>query len=560
MQPHHSALDPHDRLSKLIALERSDLWTILAFGIGAGVMSLATPIAIQSLVNTIAFGALIQPLVVLAAVLFISLAFNNVLVACQFYVVEMMQRRVFVRLLGQIAVRLHRVLKETFDGHNGPELVNRFFDVLTVQKASASLLLDGLTYALQALIGMVLLAFYHPLLLAFDVVLVAAALFIFLVLGRHGIPSAIAESKAKYAAAAWLEEIARLPDLAKWAGGEVFIRSRSDAAARDYLDTSATHFGVVMSQNIGLLALHTIANTALLGLGGWMVIERQLSLGQLIAAELVVNTLLGGLSRLGKSLQNYYQLMAATDKLGHLLDLPRERGGGEALPAANRPAHLKLTEVAYAYAGREPIFTGINAELLPGQHVALLGHSGSGRATLLDLLAGLRPPSAGSVEVNGFDLRDLSLEDWRRHMALAKYGEVAEASIYENLRMGRDSVGMTEARDALAAVDLLSVVASLPAGLNTPLATHGGPLSAEQCRRLMLARAIAAKPRLLLIYELLDGLDPSVAPTVTTRLLRPDAPWSAVVVTHSDAVSRWCPARWTLSDGGLLQTAREAAA
>jgi ABC-type bacteriocin/lantibiotic exporter with double-glycine peptidase domain len=121
-----------ENLSRLISLERLDLWALVAFSLGAGLMALATPVAVQTLVNTIAFGMLLQPLVVLVLVLLGCLALNNLLIAFQIYVVEMLQRRIFVRLLGDIAGRLQRVRLEAFDGRNGPELVNRFLDVLTV--------------------------------------------------------------------------------------------------------------------------------------------------------------------------------------------------------------------------------------------------------------------------------------------------------------------------------------------------------------------------------------------------------------------------------------------
>jgi ABC-type bacteriocin/lantibiotic exporter with double-glycine peptidase domain len=347
---HHSVTElARAHLRELMRLERQDLWAVLAFSVGAGLMALATPVAVQSLVNTIAFGMLLQPLVVLVLVLLGCLALNNVLIGFQIYVVEMMQRRIFVRLLGDIAGRLRKVSLEALDGGNTPELVNRFFDVMTVQKSGANLLLDGLAYGLQTLIGMLLLAFYHPILLAFDLLLIGAVLFILFILGKRGVLTAIQESKAKYAVAAWLEDLARNTTLTKWAGGQDFVADVTDRHARHYLDACDRHFTIVMRQQIGILVLHTLANTSLLGLGGWMVIERQLTLGQLIAAELIVSAMLAGLSRLGKSLTSYYELMAGMDKLGHLLDLPVEPSRGEVHLAPEGPATLNIRHVNYRY-------------------------------------------------------------------------------------------------------------------------------------------------------------------------------------------------------------------
>jgi ABC-type bacteriocin/lantibiotic exporter with double-glycine peptidase domain len=548
---------PQARLRRLIWLERRDLWTVVAFSMGAGLMALATPIAVQSLVNTIAFGALLQPLAVLVAILFASLAFNNLLIAFQIYVVEMMQRRIFVRLLGDIAGRLQRVVREAFDGRNGPELVNRFFDVLTVQKTAAVLLLDGLAYGLQAVIGMLLLAFYHPFLLAFDLLLIAAILFIFLVLGRRGVATSIEESKAKYAVAAWLEEIARNPMLFKWAGSPEFVARFSDTVARDYLKACGAHFNVVMRQHVGVLFLHTLANTTLLGLGGWMVIEKQLTLGQLIAAELVVNAMLAGLSRLGKSLQSYYELMAAMDKLGYLLDLPQERTSGEQLRHGGEAAAVSLHKLSFRYGDGESgrkVLHELGAEARPGERIALTGRSGSGRGTLLELLFGLRVPTAGTVRVDGYDIRDLNLHSLREEIALVKGMEILEGTVLDNIRMDRPGIGMAEVRDTLIALQLADDILALPEGLNTPLNYLGLPLSPEKARRLLLARAVVGKPRLLLIHEMLDTVDAAVRDDVTLWVLRRNAPWTAIVATQSKAVMACCDRVWHLEQGILTES------
>lgn len=236
MTDHHASPESTRlHLRRLLSLESKDIWAVVAFSIGAGLMALATPVAVQSLVNTIAFGMLLQPLVVLVLILLGCLTLNNVLIGFQIYVVEMMQRRIFVRLVGDIAGRLRKASLEAFDNGNAPELVNRFFDVITVQKSGANLLLDGLAYGLQTLIGMLLLAFYHPILLAFDLLLVLSILFIFFILGKRGVETAIEESRCKYAVAGWLEDLARNATLVKWANGQRFVAETTDRLARDYL-------------------------------------------------------------------------------------------------------------------------------------------------------------------------------------------------------------------------------------------------------------------------------------------------------------------------------------
>ena len=553
---HHA----RDNLIRLISLERLDLWALVAFSLGAGLMALATPVAVQTLVNTIAFGMLLQPLVVLVLVLLGCLALNNLLIAFQIYVVEMLQRRIFVRLLGDIAGRLQRVRLEAFDGRNGPELVNRFFDVMTVQKAASVLLLDGLAYGLQTLIGMLLLAFYHPILLTFDLLLVMAVLFIFYVMGRHAIPTAVQESRTKYAVAAWLEELARNVSLVKWAGGAAFVSATTDRLAREYLAAAGRHFTIVLRQQVGILALQTLASTLLLGLGGWLVIERQLTLGQLIAAELVVSAMLGGITRLGKSLTSYYELMAGMDKLGHLLDLPLESDQGERLSVRTDPMAVSLQDIGYAYPGErhsDSELTHVTATIAAGERIALVGTSGSGRGTLLELMMGLRMPGSGALLLDGHDLRDLNVSDLRERLALVKDEGVLEASVLDNLRMGREYIQLEDLRETLRGVGLDEAIHALPDGLNTRLNFLGMPLPPEQVRRLLLARALAGRPRLLLIYDALDTIDPRVSDAVIAWVLRNDAPWTAVVATRNPSVIRRCDRVWRINHGGVREMTSE---
>lgn len=435
-----------------------------------------------------------------------------------------------------------------------PELVNRFFDVLTVQKTGAVLLLEAVGYCLQTSIGMILLAFYHPVLLAFDLFLAAILGFILLVLGRGGVDSAIGQSKAKYAAVAWLEDVARTPLLFKSASGADYLLAQTDRVARDYLEACGGHFRVVMRQNSGALALHALAGTLLLGMGGWMVIERQLSLGQLIAAELVVSTMIYGLTRLGKTLDNYYELVAAMDKIGHLLDLPQERASGAMPEPAAGPCRISLRAVRLPHGIGEEGSAVADLDLAPGDRVALTGADGIGRGILLDVLYGLRTPAAGSVSIDGQDLRELRLGALRETAALVREAEIVQGSVLDNLRMGR-GIPLAQVREALRAVHLYDYILTLPDGLDTPLNYHGGPLTPEYGLRLSLARAIAGRPRLLLLHRVLDRLDAAVAPAVIGEVLRPGAPWTVIVTTQSPAVLAHCNRVVRCEGGGLIEAA-----
>lgn len=525
-------MTPFRRLRGLLAPDARDITIVILFAIGVGILSLATPIAVQSLVNFVAFGGLVQPLFVIGILLFAFLAMAGMIRTYKSYIVDVLQRRIFVRVAGDLAYRLPRVRIEAFDTRSGPELVNRFFDVMTVQKASATFLLDGVGVLLQAFIGLVILAFYHPFLLAFDVVLIGAILFVVFVLGRGAVKTAIKESKAKYAVAASLEEVALNPLTFKQAGGNDFAWHRTDALAAEYVRARRSHFNVVVRQIIGAVALQAIAGTALLTLGGFLVIQGELTLGQLVAAELIVSIVLASFSKFGKQLESIYDLLAGVDKLGHLIDLPLERQDGESLAAASRPGTLSLIDLDFGYDDRRAIFDRLNIRIAAGERVLIVGDHGSGKSTLTDLLCGARTPTAGRVELDDLDFRDLSLEAIRRHVAVVKGLEIVDGSIIDNVRLDRSDVCHQDIRRALDDVGLSQELRELPQGLDTQLNNQGRPLSYGQARRLMVARAIAGSPRVVVLDNLLDDLDAQSRAVIVRMILDLDRPWTVIVTSH----------------------------
>ncbi|MBM4376400.1 MAG: ATP-binding cassette domain-containing protein [Deltaproteobacteria bacterium] len=535
---HHdgNGASPVKRLLRLLALDRDDLGVVFVYAFAVGVLSLATPIAVQALVNSVAFGAVLQPVVVLSILVLAVLAFAALLRGLQVRVVEALQQRLFVRVALDLAYRLPRVQAQALDEVYGPEFVNRFFDVLTVQKTAATFLLDGVGLLLQAAIGLVVLGFYHPALLAFDVTLTLVVAVILVVLGKGAPKTSIEESKAKYAVAGWLEELVRHPYVFRAAQPAELAAERAEALTRRYLGARRAHFGILVRQVLGLLWLQAIASAALLGIGGALVVDRQLTLGQLVAAELIVSAVVASLVKLGKHFESFYDLVAAVDKLGHLADLPLESGSSvRATVGDPRGARVSLHGASVSYREGVAASPEVTLALEPGARAVVTGECGSGKTSLAELTFGLRLPSSGSVSVDGLDTREASLTDLRDRAALVgALPEVFDGTVAENVAAGRIGVGPREVSAALRTVGLDVVVRSLPEGAATRLSPSGAPLSNGQARRLAFARAIAGKPRLLVVDDALAALDSRSRELVEAALLAPEAPWTLLAFTAPD--------------------------
>ncbi len=551
-QPWHG-VHPLRRLLSWMHAERRDLWVAFIYSLAVGALSLVVPISTQALVNTIAFGILMQPLVVLVAIVLVALTLSGLLNVMRLYVVEVLQRRVFVRIATDVVYRLLRVRMDGFDQGYGPELVNRFFEVVTVQKAGATLIVDGLTILIETTVGLAVMAAYDPILLGFDFVLVVAVVVILVPLSSGALKTAVKESKAKYAMAAWLEELARHPTTFKSAGGQAYAVHRANTLATGYLQYRSQHFLVLLRQNIGAVTLQALGTAALLGAGGYLVIQQRLTIGQLVAAELIVAVVLAGIAKLGKQLENFYDLLAAVDKLGYFTDLPLEKIGTESLPRAPLGAQVELKQVSFTHDGRpNAILDDVDWLVPAGCRMGLIANSGAGKSTMLDVIYSLRPPQSGVIEFDGRDARDLKLEDLRGQVALVRHPEIFQGTVVDNVRLGDATLTLEDVRAALRLAGLLDDVQALPAGLQTELITNGLPLSQGQLIRLMLARAVASRPRLLILDEILDPIDDlAECSRLVDRLFDRENPWTLIVASQRTAVLDRCDQRFVLSQGGL---------
>ncbi len=559
----HDGVSPARRFIGLLLAEKREVRTLLMFSVISALLYLAVPLAVDAIVSNLAFGGqsrpYVQALVIISLALFGCLGLQAVVTGFQLYVSDMIQRRIFVRAASDLAYRLPRVKAQVHDEVHAPEMVNRFLDVVTAQKATALLLLDGVNLVFGGLIGMILLSLYHPLLLLFAAVLLILIVLSLWLLGRGAVDTSIQESRMKYDMVSWFEEIAHFPFLFKGPGGSRMAYERANELSASYVMARSKHFRVLMRQITALLSLQVVASAALLVVGGYLVISQQITLGQLVASEIVMSGIVSSLSKLGKKLEAWYDAMAAMDKLGHIFDLETEREGGEKPKLSGSGSEVVASQMSFAHHPNMPLFSGRSFSIPAGSSVAIVGPHGAGASSLLDILFGLRQPTSGFITVDGLDLRSWDLEALRESTQFLRRDEIMDATVVENLRLGRSDIGMDEIRLALKQVGLLDEVLARPEGLNLRLKIGGAPLSGNQRMRLLFARALVQRPRLLLIDELLDNMDDASFAQLSDAILDKSQPWTVVVTTRDSQVIARCDqiielAPCRLSDGTTSQT------
>ncbi len=518
------------RLNSILMLEKGDIFKVALFAFAVAVLSLVIPIAVENLVNTVAFGVLLWPLLVIEGILCVCLALAGSIKAMQFYLVECMQRRLFVFTVNKLGANFPRVNLDEMDRYQGSSIAYRFLEISTLQKSMASLLLDALGIIISALVGMTVLAFYHPFLLGFDLFLICICSVFFLLLGWGGIGSSIKESHEKYEMADWLERLLGSPKTIKLHADANYATQKSNLLLVNYLSSRKQHFQVVWRQTLFALGLQVVANTLLLGLGGWLVINRQLTLGQLVAGELIVTLIVASLAKFGKYAEVFYDLVTSAEKLGMLADLPVQKDGGSVLEKKQAGIDVRIIQ---PFLKQDKQLSGRDLHFLASERVGIFGPDAN---ALFEMMGGLRVPKTIHIELDGIDVRGIAIQKLDGQVGMISNPEIFPGTLFENISLGRQFVDDVEVRQALDRVGFLKKAMSLPNGLETMIGKDSLVISKQEEILVTIARVIAGKPRLLLVDKIIDLLDFESRNRILTDLVDPRSKWTLLVSSNNQDV------------------------
>jgi len=487
-------------LRMVLGDERRFYALAIIYGLGISLLSLATPISVQMLINTVANTGLMSPLIMLSVTLFFLLLISGLLNALRIHLMEIFGRRFYARMVSEITLRAIYAQNPFFADNGRTSLFNRYFDIVIVQKTMPYLLIGGFTLILQAAVGFVLVSLYHPMFLAFNLITLTLIWLVWQIWGLKAINAGIDLSHEKHAAAAWLQGLAASNGFYKSADHVANALQAADRMTAAYVDQHRQHFRQHFSQTISYLVIYALASATLLGLGGWLVIQAQLSLGQLVAAELVLSAVFFGVSQLSAYLIYFYDLCASTEELSLVLAIGQEDPTpGEAVPCTN--ADLVFRSVGGDARGEA---ASLNFEVPCGSRIMACAENHGVQRLITNLLKRHEKPSGGYISLGGGDILDMDVYALRQEVMIIDRPTILEGTIRDYLRLNADEFNAEKALTALKVVGLERTVARLEKGLDTPIATTGWPLSTPETMQLKLAAALLASPHILILNQLYD--------------------------------------------------------
>jgi ABC-type bacteriocin/lantibiotic exporter with double-glycine peptidase domain len=547
--------NPVKRLFKLLGTEKKEILYIFFYAIIIGLVSLVIPLGIQTTVELISGGVFFSSVYLLMGLIILGVLLSGGLQVVQISLVEFLQRRIFTKASLEFAFRIPRIRLEAIQGNYAPELINRFFDVITIQKGLPKLLIDLSSSVIQILFGLLLISLYHPFFVFFGLILLASLFMIFYLTGPRGLNSSIQESKYKYKVAQWLEELARALQSFKLAGSTDLPIRKTDYNLNNYLKNRKIHFRVLVTQFSFIVIFKALITGGLLIMGTLLVVDRQITLGQFVASEIVIILILNAVEKIIMYMDVVYDMLTAVDKIAHVTDLPIEKVGGLDFPSTQLHAFLLRTkDLKYKYnlSGYYAL-KGIDLEIQSGETVCITGAGNSGKTTLMNIIAGLYSDYEGSVTVNNYSMRDLDLTHLRDQVAKnISQEDLFDGSLLENVTLGRTTTTAHDAIHALNQVGLSDFINSLPNGLDTHILSGGKGLTKTVIHKLILARCLAKKPKLLILNDFFITLSKSDKVELLKAVTGSNRQ-STVIISSKDPLIMSACDRVIVLDDGLIR-------
>lgn len=537
-----SGFQPYRLLRRFFLLlqpERREILYILLYAVMIGLIGLSLPLGVQSLVGFVSSGQIMTSVVVLIAFILAGVLISGVMTVMQLHLVEYIHQRLFSKTAFSFAFRVPRIRLESVMKFYPPELMNRFFDTLTLMKGMSVVLIDFFSAILQTVFGMILLSLYHPLFLVVGILLILILGFIIRVTGPKGLKTALKESAFKYMTANWLEEIARSLGTFKLAGKTNFALEKTDHYVSNYIEAREEHFNVLKKQYYSFVIFKTVITAMLLILGAVLITQREINLGQFVAAEIIIILVIQAIEKIILKLDTVYDVLVSVEKITDVTELPVENYEGLELPL--KPVEgisVSMSELGYHYPDRaETVIDQLDLDVPAGENVCIAGPNGSGKTTLAHLIIGMYDNYTGRISYNGISLRDLNKASLLDHIGhyVSQEG-IFDGSVLENIVIGRPNCKLENVRWAIDAAGLSGFIHGLPQGLNTRLVGGNVRISDSVARKIIIARNIVERPSLLVLDDFLLGVERREKKRILELILSPEFNWTVILISNDPMI------------------------
>jgi ABC-type bacteriocin/lantibiotic exporter with double-glycine peptidase domain len=547
-------MTPLKRFYNLLKLDKKDVYQIFIYAAFSGLISLSLPLGIQAIVNFIQSGQASVSWIVLIVIVTLGVALVGILTLMQLRITENLQQKIFIRSSFEFAYRLPKITFNALYDKYPPEVANRFFDTLTIQKGTSKLLLDFTTALLQVSLGLVLLSLYHPFFIIFGVLLVIILYIIFKFSFQEGLNTSLKESTFKYKVAYWLQEIARNKTSFNREKSFDYALTKNDQLVNNYVSFREKHFNIIKRQFSQLILYKVFITAGLLSVGGFLVLSEKMNIGQFVAAEIIILLVINSVEKLIIGLETLYDVLTAVEKIGNVTDMEIDENKKKLKDKApEKNITIETEDMSYRYPDNDTdIIKKINLKITPGEKVFITGVNNSGKTTLVRLFSGFLSPTSGTLYINDNIMKRAEREYYKNFMGIVMQEDTPfEGTLWENLTFNNPYVNGEDVKWALNAVGLTNTVKRLPQGLDTPVNPDGRQLTRSVVQKIMIARAIVSRPKVLILEEPTISMDTESARKIIDFLVSAENNWTIIVSSVDDNWKKACNRQIEMDNGEI---------
>lgn len=547
-------MTPLKRFYNLLELDKKDVLQIFFYAIFAGLISLSLPLGIQAIINFIQSGRVSASWIVLTIIVVAGVALVGILSLMQLRITENLQQKIFVRSSFEFAARLPKIKFDALYSTYPPELANRFFDTLTIQKGTSKLLIDFSAALLQIAFGLILLSLYHPFFIVFGIMLFFLLYFIFKFSYKTGLETSLKESKFKYKVAGWLQEVARNNFSFRNQLNYDYALHKNDLLVNDYLNYREKHFNIIKNQFIQLILFKVLITASLLAIGGYLVLSQEMNIGQFVAAEIIILLVITSVEKIIIGLETFYDVLTSVEKIGQVTDMDLEEEAYESYDNCYTNISLETENLIFKFPEAEQnTLRRISLKIEQGERIFIDGKNGSGKTTLIRILSGLLQLTTGSFYINDDTFKKINLKQYRSQIGSIIYGETLfEGSILDNITFKDAAITTEDLKWAIHGVQLTNHIKSLPKGLDTIVFPEGKQLSSSNSQKILLARSIIHKPKILFYEDPTDTMDESTANEIIDFITSEEHTWTIIVSSKNPYWRTKSNRIITMQDGKIL--------